>query len=137
MINRVVLVGRLTKNVEIRKTTSGKSTVSFTLAVDKPNKKNITDGNTADFIPCVAWNQGAELLAQYCGKGSQIGVEGRINTRNYDDAITGKKVYVTEVVVDSITFLDSKQQTSATPAEEAIPEAPSYTLDISSDDLPF
>ena len=138
MINRVILVGRLTKNAEIRKTASGKSTTSFTLAVDKPNKKNITTGETADFIPCVAWNQTAELLAQYCGKGSQIGLEGRINTRNYDDPNSpGRKVYVTEVIADSITFLDSRQQTAVTPAEEVIPEAPSYTLDISSDDLPF
>lgn len=137
MINKAIIVGRLTKNVEIRKTNSGKSTASFTVAVDKPNKKNITDGNTADFIPCVAWNQGAELLAQYCGKGSQIGVEGRINTRNYDDPTTGKKVYVTEVVVDSITFLDSKPTVNPAATPEEIPEAPPFTLDITSDDLPF
>ena len=84
MINRIILVGRLTRDPELRSTQSGKSVVSFTLAVDR-RKSRDADPNmpTADFISCVAWNQTAELMSRYTHKGSQIGVEGRIQTRNY------------------------------------------------------
>ena len=84
MINRVVLVGRLTRDPELRKTNSGASVVSFTVACDRRFK---TQGQPdADFISCVAWNKVADLMAQYLHKGSLVGVEGRIQTRNYDDA---------------------------------------------------
>ena len=85
MINRVILVGRLTRDPELRSTQSGRSVVSFTLTVDR-RKSRDADPNmpTADFISCVAWSQTAELLSQYTHKGSQIGVEGRIQTRNYE-----------------------------------------------------
>ena len=151
MINRVILVGRLTRDPELRSTQSGKSVVSFTLAVDR-RKSRDADPNmpTADFISCVAWNQTAELMSRYTHKGSQIGVEGRIQTRNYDDPnVPGKRVYVTEVVCDSVTFLDSRNTASASQGTsvdnsgyypdpsyaDETPEIPS--LDISSDDLPF
>ena len=98
MINTVVLTGRLTKDIELRRTTSGKTCTSFTLAVNR-NKQE------TDFINCVAWNNLAELLEKYTRKGSQIGVDGRIQTRNYDDR-NGKKVYITEVLVNSISFLE-------------------------------
>ena len=149
MINRVILVGRLTRDPMVRKTGSGTSVVSFTLAVDRRKSRNADPNQpTADFIPCVAWNQTADLMAQYVHKGSQVGVEGRIQTRNYDDPNTpGKKVYVTEVVCDSVTFLDSRssdanRQSSADngyyPDDniyDDMVETP--TLNISSDDLPF
>lgn len=152
MINRVILVGRLTRDPALRKTASGRSVVSFTLAVDRRKGAN-TDPNqpTADFIPCVAWNQTADLISQYMHKGSQIGVEGRIQTRNYDDPNNpGKKVYVTEVVCDNVTFLESRssdnRQASASDSGY-YPDDSSYTepsdmvdtpvLNISSDDLPF
>ena len=105
MINNVILVGRLTKDIEIRQTTSGSKTTSFTLAVNRTSKK---EGQPdADFINCVAWNKTAELMAQYLRKGSLIGIEGRIQTRSYDNQ-QGQKVYVTEVVANSVQFLDSK-----------------------------
>lgn len=105
MINSAVLVGRLTKDIEIRQTTSGSKTTFFTLAVNRTSKK---EGQPdADFISCVAWNKTAELMAQYLHKGSLIGVEGRIQTRSYDNQ-QGQKVYVTEVVANSVQFLDSR-----------------------------
>lgn len=105
MINNVILVGRLTKDIEIRQTTSGSKTANFTLAVNRTSKK---DGQPdADFINCVAWNKTAELMAQYLHKGSLIGIEGRIQTRSYENQ-QGQKVYVTEVVASSVQFLDSR-----------------------------
>ena len=108
MINRVVLVGRLTRDPELRKTNSGASVVSFTVACDRRFK---TQGQPdADFISCVAWNKVADLMAQYLREGSlRSGVEGRIQTRNYDDA-NGRRVYVTEVVAESVQFLEPKQR---------------------------
>ena len=148
MINRVILVGRLTKDPQMRKTQNGTSVSSFTLAVSRRKSSN-APANTpeADFISCVAWNQTAELLCQYMHQGSQIGVEGRIQTRNYDDPNSpGKKVYVTEVVCEQITFLESKASANSRttnssnnyyPDEnyEEIVDTPA--LNISSDDLPF
>ena len=157
MINRVVLVGRLTKDPILRKTGSGASVVSFTVACDRRIK---TEGQpTADFINCVAWNKVADLMAQYLHKGSLVGVEGRIQTRSYDDQ-TGKRVYVTEVVADSVQFLESKSasannaqagytpdynannqdyepDTSSSQSSYSSDFASSDTLDIASDDLPF
>lgn len=156
MINRVILVGRLTKDPIMRKTQSGTSVVSFTVAVDRRIK---TQDQTADFINCVAWSKVAELMSQYLHKGSMIGVEGRIQTRSYDDQ-TGKKVYVTEVVAETVQFLDSKgssnqgqnaviNDASGYPNDNGYVSDPApqsnYTsdfsssdsLDIASDDLPF
>jgi single-strand DNA-binding protein len=112
MINRVVLVGRLTRDVEVRKTQSGLSVASFTVAVD--NRRRGQDGtnqNTADFISCVAWRQSADFLGQYARKGAMIGVDGRIQTRSYDR--DGQKVYVTEVVADTVQLLESRSQSEA------------------------
>lgn len=104
-MNNVILIGRLTKDVELRKTQSGMSTVSFTLAVSRQFKK---EGQPdSDFINCVAWNKTADLMAQYLHKGSLIGVEGRIQTRSYDNQ-QGQRVYVTEVVTDTVQFLEPK-----------------------------
>lgn len=105
MINRVVLTGRLTRDIELRRTQSGAAVASFTLAVDRSFKR---EGQPeADFINCVAWNRSAETMAQYLHKGSLIGVDGRIQTRNYDNQ-QGQHVYVTEVNVQNFHFLESK-----------------------------
>lgn len=141
MINNVVLTGRLTKDPELRKTQSGTSVMSFTVAVNRKFKK---DGEeTADFVNCVAWNQTADYLANYHSKGSLIGVEGRIQTRNYEDK-TGNRVFVTEVVADSVTGLsygnDNGNDNNGYHEDETVDieeEFGSPTLDISSDDLPF
>ncbi len=112
MINRVVLVGRLTKDVEVRKTQSGLSVASFTVACDRNRRSQDNSQQTADFINCVAWRQSADFLGQYAHKGALIGVDGRIQTRSYDRN-DGTKVYVTEVVCDSVQLLESKSQSQA------------------------
>ena len=163
MINRVVLVGRLTKDPEIRTTSSGAKVCQYTLAVNRNRK---ADGQPdADFINCVSWNKTAELMNQYLSKGELIGIEGRIQTRSYDNQ-QGQKVYVTEVICDSVAFLEPKRSVDAQvkerqtntyetqnqayttprtqppgqPVQYAVnltAQAEMDTLDISSDDLPF
>ena len=108
MINNVVLVGRITRDLELRYTTNNKETTSFTVAINRAFKGK--DGQTqAEFIGCVAFGKTAENLCRYCGKGSLIGVEGRIQTRNFQGK-DGNTVYVTEVIVDRVQFLDTKNQ---------------------------
>lgn len=106
MVNNVVLVGRLTKDIELKKTQSGKITASFTIACNRT--KEITD-----FINCVVWNQSAQLMAQYTKKGDLVGIVGSIQTRNYEGN-DGKKVYVTEILVREVKFLESKKQKEQT-----------------------
>ncbi|MBU5594457.1 single-stranded DNA-binding protein [Amphibacillus sp. MSJ-3] len=106
MLNRVVLVGRLTKDPDLRYTASGVAVANFTVAVNRPFSNQQGD-READFINCVIWRKPAENLANYMGKGSLVGVDGRIQTRSYDGQ-DGKRVYVTEVVADSVQFLESK-----------------------------
>lgn len=137
MINRVVLVGRLTKDVELRRTPSGAAVASFTLAVDNPtfgaNKEK-----SSSFISCTAWNGAAEIVGKYCKKGSQLGVDGRLQTRSYDRK-DGTKAYVTEVVVENITLCGSKStsNSSVNPASSNDFYQPSNdeSLDLSSDDI--
>lgn len=105
-MNNVNLIGRLTKAPELKQTASNTSVLTGTLAVNR-TFKNQNGEREADFINIVAWRQTAEIIAQYCGKGSQIGVTGRIQTRNYDNQ-EGQRVYVTEVVVEHVDLLDSK-----------------------------
>ena len=108
MINNVVLVGRITKDLELRYTSNNKETTSFTVAINRAFKGQ--DGQTqADFIGCVAFGKTAENVCRYCAKGSLIGVEGRIQTRNYQNN-QGNTVYVTEVIADRVQFLDAKNQ---------------------------
>jgi single-strand binding protein len=160
MINRVVLVGRLTRDVEVRKTASGLSVATFTVACDRRMARG-QDGNnqqSADFISCVAWRQAADFLGSYARKGALVGVEGRIQTRNYDR--DGQKVYITEIVCDTVNLLESKSQ-SQNRAQNSGYQDNSYQqpysqpkpstnddfvsddfgagigMDISSDDLPF
>lgn len=105
MINNVVVTGRLTRAVDLRYTSNGTAFASFTLAVDRPFRNQNNEKET-DFINCVMWRKSAENLANYTNKGSLIGVEGRIQTRNYEGG-QGQRVYVTEVLAEKFTFLES------------------------------
>lgn len=117
-MNKVVLIGRLTKDPELRFTPgTGNAVASFTLAVDRYNSKSQKE---ADFIPIVVWNKTAESTANYLNKGSQVAISGRIQTRSYD-ANDGTKRYVTEVVADAfggIQFLDRKSNQNNSQQQE-------------------
>lgn len=148
MINNVVLVGRLTKDVEVKKTQSGLSVASFTIACDRrlsQEQKNNGE-QSADFISCVAWRGSADFLGNYAHKGDTVGVEGRIQTRTYDR--DGQKVYVTEIIANSVSILHSNQpkqaqaqtqpqNTAATQANDPIEDYLNGYSDINSDELPF
>lgn len=108
MLNRVVLTGRLTKDPEIRYTNSGTAVATFTLAVDR-QFKNQNNEREADFIQCVVWRKNAENFANFTHKGSLVGVDGRVSTRNYENN-QGQRVYVTEVTVDNFALLESRNQ---------------------------
>lgn len=114
-MNRVCLVGRLTKDTELRVTPTGVYTTSNTLAVNR-KFNNASGEKEADFINIVAWKNTAEIMCKYAKKGSLIGVEGRIQTRNYDNQ-QGQKVYVTEVVAEQIILLEKKQENQETTPE--------------------
>jgi single-strand DNA-binding protein len=105
MINRVVLVGRLTRDPELRTSSSGTANTRFTVACDRRFKQ--PNGPEADFISCVAFGRTAEVIAQYFSKGRLIGVEGRIQTGSYENQ-QGQRVYTTDVVVENFSFLESK-----------------------------
>ncbi|WP_099221625.1 single-stranded DNA-binding protein [Listeria costaricensis] len=106
MMNRVVLVGRLTKDPELRYTPAGVAVATFTLAVNR-TFTNQQGEREADFINCVVWRKPAENVANFLRKGSLAGVDGRVQTRNYEGQ-DGKRVYVTEVVAESVQFLEPK-----------------------------
>ncbi|MBO6179804.1 MAG: single-stranded DNA-binding protein [Selenomonadaceae bacterium] len=108
-MNRVVLVGRLTRDPELRMTPNGTPVCTFSIAVDRRFARRSEENGqpTADFIPIVTWQKTAEFCNQYFSKGRRIGLEGRIQTRNYE-AKDGTKRYVTEVVADNVEFVDSK-----------------------------
>lgn len=106
MINNVVLVGRMTRDAELRYTPSNQAVATFTLAVNR-NFKNQNGEREADFINCVIWRQQAENLTNWAKKGTLVGVTGRIQTRNYENQ-QGQRVYVTEVVADNFQILESR-----------------------------
>nr|DAT14997.1 MAG TPA: Single strand binding protein [Caudoviricetes sp.] len=142
MINNTVLVGRLTKDVELRYTPSNVAVATFTLAVNR-TFKNENGEREADFINCVMWRQQAENLANWAKKGALIGITGRIQTRNYDNQ-QGQRVYITEVVAEQFQLLESKGQGNQGRQRQAQQQAPDFSrsantnpLDISDDDLPF
>jgi single-strand DNA-binding protein len=108
MMNRVVLVGRLTKDPELRYTPNGVAVASFTLAVNR-SFTNQQGEREADFINCVVWRRPAENVANFLKKGSLAGVDGRVQTRSYEGQ-DGKRVYVTEVMAESVQFLEPKGQ---------------------------
>ena len=124
MINSVVLVGRLTEQPQNKKTSTGKSVASFTVAIP-----NSFDREKTDFIKCIAWNQSADYVSQYGSKGDIVAVEGRISTRSYDGS-DGKKVYVTEVVASHVSLPVAKRTDEPRPSFDNTPEP-------SPDDLPF
>ena len=155
MINRVVLLGNLTKDPQYFKTQSGISYVRFTLAVNK----KYGDKEETSFISCIAWRGAADYLNQYAKKGSMVAVEGHISTGSYDDKTTGKKVYTTDVTADSVRLIngpkepqDSTQSQSNQSKSNSGYSQSSYQdnndesdddfntgplLDIDSDSLPF
>ena len=111
-MNRVIIIGRLVKDPDLRYTSSGVPVASFTLAVNR-NHTNQNGERETDFINIVVWNKQAENVNKYLSKGSQCAVDGRIQTRNYDNN-EGKKVYVTEIVAESVQFLNTKNNESTT-----------------------
>ena len=124
MLNRVALVGRLTRDPELRRTGNGTAVTSFTLAVDR--NFSTRDGQEAYFINCVVWRKPAENVAQYCSKGSLVSVDGRIQTRSYDNN-QGQRVYVTEVVADSVQFLETRAQRERTQQSAPMMQQPTMT----------
>jgi len=147
MINNVVLVGRLTKEIDLIYTESGTAVGNFTLAVNR-QFINQQGEREADFINCVAWRKTAEIIANYTAKGSMIGIQGNIQTRSYDNN-EGKRVYVTEVVAQSVSLLDSKKtnegnqqssnktnNTTSNFGKDPFNKS-SQPIDISDDSLPF
>ncbi|KHD85669.1 single-stranded DNA-binding protein [Heyndrickxia ginsengihumi] len=140
MLNRVVLVGRLTKDPDLRYTPNGHQVATFTLAVNR-TFSNQQGERQADFINCVVWRKLAENVANYLNKGSLAGVDGRLQTRTYDDK-SGKRVYVTEVIAESVQFLESKKNNQSGNQNQCNSDHGPFsdTTDfppISEDDLPF
>ena len=149
MMNRVVLVGRLVRDPnELRRSANNNAVISFTIAVD--NRFTKQEDRKADYVPCVAWSKTAEIVSQYAKKGALVGVEGRLQSRNYEKE--GQKIFVLELLVDNIQFLETKavaEQRRA--AEAAVPSAPrsapkqaapqveedSSQINLNDDDLPF
>ena len=161
MLNSVSLTGRLTRDVDLRYTQSGTVTGSFTLAVDRKFKSKNGERET-DFVNCQIWRKSAENFANFTHKGALVGIEGRIQTRTYDNA-QGQKVFVTEVIVDNFALLESRQASQNNPksqqtanasaaattnASQTTPNASranttdpfannGQPIDIQDDDLPF
>ncbi len=157
-MNKAILIGRLTRDPELRTTPTGRNVCQFSVAVNR-TYTNANGEREADFINCVVWDKQAENLVKYQKKGNQIAVEGRIQTRNYDDN-NGKKVYVTEVLASNISFLDAKGSSSNSsfnnlpepPMQDSMQEESSMetvsvekdpfeafgdSIEISDNDLPF
>lgn len=138
MINNVVLIGRLTRDAELRYTPSNIAVATFNLAVNR-NFKNDNGDREADFINVVMWRQPAENFANWVKKGNLVGITGRIQTRSYDNQ-QGQRVYVTEVVAESFQILEKKDNAANNASmENQIPPSFEKTnpMDISDDDLPF
>ncbi|AGR47535.2 single-stranded DNA binding protein [Brevibacillus phage Abouo] len=134
-MNRVILIGNLARDVEMKYTTNGVPVATFTLAV---NRRVQNGHNEADFINIVVWRQLADLCANYLSKGKKCALEGRLQVRSYDDQ-DGKKRFVTEVVAENVQFLSSKdgqaQQSNKSSFDD--PFASNKPINISDDDLPF
>lgn len=128
-MNKAILIGRVTKDIELKTTTSGKSVVQFTLAVNR-DYKNAEGNYDADFINCVAFEQRAETISKYVHKGDKFGVIGKISTRTFDKQ-DGSKGYATEVIVEGFEFLEPKKDNATNPTE-AMEFEP-----VDDDELPF
>ena len=142
-MNKVMLIGRLTKDPEIRATQSGKRVASFTIAVNRRKRED-----PADFIQCQAWEKTADIVEKYCPKGKQVAIFGRIQTGSYENK-EGRKVYTTDIIVDELELLGSKSDAPAQEAPKPQPkpddnpymdETPGFKqldLDSLDDELPF
>lgn len=151
MLNKVILIGRLTKDPELRYTNTNIPVVSFTLAVNRSfqsqNNQGNDAGSNADFINCTAWRNQAENVSKYMNKGSLVAVEGRLQTRDYMDEKNNVRRYVTEVVCETVTFLETKsQRENFTPSSNDYnssrftskkEEENDRNIQIIEDDLPF
>lgn len=157
-MNKIILVGRLTRDPEVRSTSAGFSTVNFTVAVNR-NFKNKEGNYDADFLPCVAFRNTADFISKFFKKGSMISLDGRVQTRNYD-AQDGTKRYVTEIVVENVEFVGGRNEGSSSnqptndyvdaPSVAPVDEMPEYDIpasdpyenydkevSLSDNDLPF
>ena len=137
MINNVVLIGRLTRDVELHRTSQDQAVGQFTLAVNR-NFKNQDGGYDADFINCVIWRKLAENFASWIKKGNLVAITGHIQTRNYENQ-QGQRVYVTEVVAESFQLLEKRDNSANqnSMAEQMPPSFAGNPMDINDDDLPF
>lgn len=137
MINNVVLIGRLTRDVDLRYTHQNQAVGQFTLAVNR-NFKNQNGEYDADFINCVIWGKSAENFANWTKKGNLVGITGRVQTRNYENQ-QGQRVYVTEVVAESFQLLEKRDNSANqnSMAEQMPPSFAGDPMDIKDDDLPF
>ena len=133
-MNKVILVGRFTRDPDLRTTTTGKSVATFSLAVDRRYKQ---EGQpTADFFNIVAWGRQAEVICQYLGKGRQIALTGRLQTRSYDGK-DGVKRYVTEVVLEDFDFIGSKNDGGGSGYNQTSAEGPPQTSTMNDMPLDF
>ena len=146
MINNLTLIGRLTKDVELKYTPANQAVAQFTLAVNR-TFKNANGERESDFINCVIWRKSAENFANFVKKGALIGITGRIQTRNYDNA-QGQRVYVTEVIAENFQMLESRnqqqgqqqsqpQQAKQQQAKQPDPFSGGTPMSLNDDDLPF
>jgi len=143
MINRTVLVGRLTKDSDLRYTGSGTAVATFNLAVNR-SFTNRDGEREADFIRCVIWRKAAENFANFTHKGSLVGIDGHIQTRNYENQ-QGQRVYVTEVIADNFALLETKQDKPDLYNQQNVDDGgvngpqtdDGQQIDIQDDDLPF
>ena len=133
-MNNSNIIGRLVATPELKKTQSGKSVTSFTVAVNRRKKKG--EEQEADYIDCVAWSEAAELITKWFDKGSMIGVTGRLQTRLYEDK-SGKKIKATEIVVAEVTFCEKKKENASPSIERAEDEPQGRYDEVPDDDLPF
>ena len=138
MLNRIVMMGRLTRDPELRHTQNGTAVASFTLAVDRDFKDKQTGEKETDFIDCVAWRHTAEFVSRYFSKVRMAVVEGRLQIRNWTDK-EGNKRRSAEVLADSVYFGDSRQSEGGNAPEESFPPEPGQELSEEEDDgeLPF
>ena len=146
MINNVTLVGRLTKDVELKYTPANQAVAQFTLAVNR-TFKNANGERESDFINCVIWRKSAENFANFVKKGALIGITGRIQTRNYENQ-QGQRVYITEIIAENFQMLESRnqqhgqqqaqpQQATQQQAKQPDPFAGGAPTSLNDDDLPF
>ena len=122
-MNKAILIGRLTRDPELRYTSSNRAVCQFTVAIDRPFTNQASGQREADFINVVAWDRTGENVGKYMTKGRLIAVEGRIQTRNYDNN-EGIKVYVTEVIANNVQFLESRNASSNNNGFDSMPEPP-------------